>query len=105
METFGYLDPQNLPQNPNLPRSFWAGSLHYSLASHSTQGSHSKGLNHGFWGFTSRFNLKTAGLVIVAMFLLTWLGALLIWRYGRIEENGCPSPGARRLGPGAYPRL
>jgi len=25
--------------------------------------------------------------VIVAMFILTWLAALLIWRFGRIEEK------------------
>jgi nickel/cobalt transporter (NiCoT) family protein len=41
----------------------------------------------GFWGFLSRFNLNTAGFVIVAMFLLTWLAALLIWRYGHIEDK------------------
>ena len=35
----------------------------------------------------SRFNLNTAGFVIVGMFLLTWLAALLIWRYGHIEEK------------------
>ncbi len=43
--------------------------------------------SRGFWGFLSRFNLNTAGFVIVAMFLLTWLAAQLIWRYGRIEEK------------------
>src|SRR3984957_3844664 len=46
-----------------------------------------KGLHHGFWGFVSRFNLNTAGFVIVAMFVVTWLGALLIWRFGHIEEK------------------
>jgi high-affinity nickel-transport protein len=48
-----------------------------------------KGLrqSRGFWGLVSRFNLNTAGFVIVGMFLLTWLAALLIWRYGHIEEK------------------
>jgi high-affinity nickel-transport protein len=48
-----------------------------------------KGLSQtsGFWGFVSRFNINTAGFVIVGMFLVTWLAALLIWRYGRIEEK------------------
>jgi high-affinity nickel-transport protein len=48
-----------------------------------------KGLSQsrGFWGLVSRFNLNTAGFVIVGMFLLTWLAALLIWRYGHIEEK------------------
>jgi high-affinity nickel-transport protein len=45
------------------------------------------GLHHGFWGLVSRFNLNTAGFVIVALFGLTWLGALLIWRFGHIEER------------------
>ena len=35
----------------------------------------------------SRFNINTAGFVIVGMFLATWLAALLIWRYARIEER------------------
>jgi nickel/cobalt transporter (NiCoT) family protein len=43
--------------------------------------------SRGFWGLVARFNLNTAGFVIVGMFLLTWLAALLIWRYGHIEEK------------------
>ena len=48
-----------------------------------------KGLSqtHGFWGLIGHVNLNTAGFVIVAMFVLTWLAALLIWRYGHIEER------------------
>jgi nickel/cobalt transporter (NiCoT) family protein len=41
----------------------------------------------GFWGFVYNFNINTAGFVIVGMFILTWLAALLIWRFGRIEER------------------
>ena len=41
----------------------------------------------GFWGFMYNFNINTAGFVIVGMFILTWLAALLIWRFGRIEER------------------
>jgi high-affinity nickel-transport protein len=33
------------------------------------------------------FNINTAGFVIVGMFIVTWLAALLIWRYGHIEEK------------------
>src|SRR4249920_85497 len=43
--------------------------------------------SHGLWGFLSGFNLNTAGFVIVAMFIVTWLAAMLIWRYGQIEEK------------------
>jgi high-affinity nickel-transport protein len=48
-----------------------------------------KGLDqhHGFWGFMYNFNLNTAGFVIVGMFIVTWLAALLVWRFGRIEEK------------------
>jgi high-affinity nickel-transport protein len=43
---------------------------------------------HGqFWKDMAGFNINTAGFVIVAMFVLTWAGALVIWRYFRIEEK------------------
>jgi len=48
-----------------------------------------KGLSqtHGVWGFLYHFNINQAGFVIVGMFVVTWLAALLIWRYGRVEEK------------------
>jgi high-affinity nickel-transport protein len=33
------------------------------------------------------FNINTAGFAIVGLFLITWAAAVLIWRYGRIEEK------------------
>jgi high-affinity nickel-transport protein len=33
------------------------------------------------------FNINIAGFVIVGMFVVTWIGALGIWRYGHIEEK------------------
>ena len=63
-----------------------------------------RGLSHdnGFWALVAGFNLNTAGFVIVGMFLVTWLAALLIWRYGHIEEKwGArmqpPAPGSDRV--------
>jgi nickel/cobalt transporter (NiCoT) family protein len=41
----------------------------------------------GFWGFMRNFNLNVAGFVIVGLFVVTWIAALAIWRYGRIEER------------------
>jgi len=41
----------------------------------------------GFWGFMYNFNINTAGFVIVGMFIVTWAAAMLIWRYGHIEEK------------------
>jgi high-affinity nickel-transport protein len=48
---------------------------------------HALSHTHGFWGFMYNFNINTAGFVIVGMFLFTWGAAMLIWRYGRIEEK------------------
>jgi nickel/cobalt transporter (NiCoT) family protein len=42
---------------------------------------------HGFWGFMYHFNINTAGFAIVGLFIVTWLAAVLIWRYGHIEER------------------
>ena len=35
----------------------------------------------------ANFNINTAGFVIVGMFVLTWAGAMLLWRYGHVEEK------------------
>jgi nickel/cobalt transporter (NiCoT) family protein len=48
---------------------------------------HSFNQNGGFWGFMYNFNINTAGFVIVGMFIATWIGAILIWRYAHIEER------------------
>jgi high-affinity nickel-transport protein len=43
---------------------------------------------HGaFWHYMSGFDLNTAGFIMVGMFVVTFLGAALIWRYGHIEEK------------------
>jgi nickel/cobalt transporter (NiCoT) family protein len=42
---------------------------------------------HGFWGFMYHFNINTAGFAIVGLFIVTWLAAVIIWRYGHIEER------------------
>jgi len=41
----------------------------------------------GFWGFMYNFNINTAGFVIVGMFVVTWAGAMMIWRFGHVEEK------------------
>ena len=41
------------------------------------------------------FNINTAGFAIVGLFILTWAGAMLVWRYGRIEEKWMAKLGAR----------
>jgi high-affinity nickel-transport protein len=44
-------------------------------------------LNGGFWSFMANFDINKAGFVIVGMFIVTWVGALLIWKYAHIEEK------------------
>ena len=34
------------------------------------------------------FNINTAGFVIVGMFLVTWAGAMLIWRFATSRSAG-----------------
>jgi high-affinity nickel-transport protein len=48
---------------------------------------HSLSQTHGFWGYVYNFNINTVGFVIVGMFVVTWAAAMLIWRYGHIEEK------------------
>jgi nickel/cobalt transporter (NiCoT) family protein len=48
---------------------------------------HGLSQTHGFWGFMHNFNINTAGFVIVGMFIVTWVVAMLFWRYGHIEEK------------------
>jgi high-affinity nickel-transport protein len=44
-------------------------------------------LTGGIWGFAAGLDLNLIGYLIVALFGLTWLVALAIWRFGRIEER------------------
>jgi nickel/cobalt transporter (NiCoT) family protein len=43
------------------------------------------------WSWLANFNINTAGFVIVGVFVVTWLVALGIWHFGKLEqrwENG-----------------
>jgi len=40
-----------------------------------------------FWDFMANFDLNKAGFVIVGIFVLTWVVALSIWRFGHIEQK------------------
>ncbi|MFY9930454.1 MAG: HoxN/HupN/NixA family nickel/cobalt transporter [Streptosporangiaceae bacterium] len=44
-------------------------------------------LGGGFWSFMGSFNINAAGFVIVGVFILTWIVALAIWHFGRIEQK------------------
>src|SRR6202522_754980 len=45
------------------------------------------GWTSGFWSWLGGIDLNVIGFLIVGLFVVTWAGALLIWRYGRIEEK------------------
>jgi len=39
------------------------------------------------WAWLASFDINKAGFVIVAVFVLTWVVALAIWRFGKIEQK------------------
>ncbi|HEX3752177.1 MAG TPA: HoxN/HupN/NixA family nickel/cobalt transporter [Streptosporangiaceae bacterium] len=55
-------------------------------------------LNGSFWSFMENFNINTAGFVIVGVFVVTWVIALAIWRFGRIEHRWRAIPADSRDG-------
>jgi len=44
-------------------------------------------LTGAFWAFLAGFNINKAGLVIAGVFVVTWLTALAVWRFGQVEEK------------------
>ena len=40
-----------------------------------------------FWVWWERIDINTLGFIIVGMFIATWMVALAIWRFGRVEER------------------
>ncbi|WP_237555350.1 MULTISPECIES: HoxN/HupN/NixA family nickel/cobalt transporter [unclassified Streptomyces] len=44
-------------------------------------------LTGGFWGWVAALNLNTVGFVVVGLFAAAWACALLVWKYGRIEQR------------------
>ena len=44
-------------------------------------------LSGGVWDWLQGIDLNVLGYIIVAMFLATWVIALAVWHYGRIEER------------------
>ena len=44
-------------------------------------------LHSGFWTYIAGFDLNKAGIIIVGLFALCWLGAIAFWKLGRVEER------------------
>jgi nickel/cobalt transporter (NiCoT) family protein len=53
---------------------------------------HSLAARGGFWRFIANFNVNTAGFVIAGMFVATWIGSAVVWRFGRIEQKWSAGP-------------
>jgi high-affinity nickel-transport protein len=49
-------------------------------------------LSGPFWSFMESFNINTAGFFIVGVFVVTWVVALSIWHFGRIEQRWDVAP-------------
>jgi high-affinity nickel-transport protein len=45
------------------------------------------GIDSGPLGVVRHLDLNVVGYAIVGLFVLTWIVALAVWRYGRIEEK------------------
>jgi high-affinity nickel-transport protein len=50
------------------------------------------GLHGAFWDWISGLDLNVLGYVVVALFVATWVVALLVWRLARIEEKWTGGP-------------
>lgn len=57
------------------------------------------GITTGPLAAIGRLNLNDAGYLVVAVFVLVWLLAVTIWKYGRIEERWSPSVGGQEDSP------
>ncbi|MBV9661840.1 MAG: HoxN/HupN/NixA family nickel/cobalt transporter [Acidimicrobiales bacterium] len=44
-------------------------------------------LTGGIWDWTAKFDINHAGFLIVGLFVATWVLALGIWRFGRVEAR------------------
>ncbi|GAQ37357.1 nickel transporter [Mycobacterium pseudoshottsii JCM 15466] len=45
------------------------------------------GWRGAFWDWIAGLNLNLVGFLVVGMFVVTWAAAMLVWRFGRIEEK------------------
>ncbi|MGA3352239.1 MAG: HoxN/HupN/NixA family nickel/cobalt transporter [Acidimicrobiales bacterium] len=62
-------------------------------------------LHGAFWDTMANFNINRAGFIIVGMFVVTWVIALAIWRYGHIEARWDRSADLSRAEAAASVRL
>jgi high-affinity nickel-transport protein len=63
------------------------------------------GLTGGVWDLTANFNINQAGYFIVGIFVLTWIAALAIWRFGRVEARWEDAAARARMAGARQPEL
>ena len=63
------------------------------------------GLTGGFWSFMATFNINTAGFVIVGVFVATWVVALCVWHFGKIEQKWAAGAAVAALPAGGHEAL
>jgi high-affinity nickel-transport protein len=44
-------------------------------------------LHGGFWSWTANFNINRAGFIIAGAFVVVWVAAVSLWRWGRVEDR------------------
>jgi high-affinity nickel-transport protein len=49
-------------------------------------------LSGGIWNVVAKVDLNQIGFIIVGMFVVTWALAIMIWRFGRIEQRWALAP-------------
>ena len=49
-------------------------------------------LQGGFFDFMANFDINRAGFVIAGLFVIVWVGAVMYWRLGRVEQRWAPVP-------------
>jgi high-affinity nickel-transport protein len=61
------------------------------------------GLSGGFWSFAGSFNLNTAGYWIVGSFVVVWVAAVAVWRFGKVELRWEAAAARHRCARGQLP--
>ena len=51
-------------------------------------------LHGGVWDFMDNFNINRAGYIVVALFVVVWLGAVTYWKAARVETRWAASMAA-----------
>ena len=62
-------------------------------------------LSGGIWSYVSNFDINQAGFIIVGLFVATWVLALGVWHFGRVEQRWQRSAARSRDAAGPSPAV